>query len=52
MGNKLDKLIAAVMANSQGKPTVKPGKFCVDHYEKDWRVLLALSLQAAQSAIN
>ena len=52
MGNKFDKLIAAVNAISQGKPTVKPGKFCVDHYEKDWRALLASSLQAAQSVIN
>ena len=41
MGNKFDKLIAAVKVISQGKPTVKPGKFCVDHYEKDWRALLA-----------
>ena len=52
MGNKFDKLIAAVNANSQGKPTIKPGKFCVDHYEKDWRTLLASSLQAAQSAMS
>ena len=43
MGNKFDKLIAAVKVISQGKPTVKPGKFCVDHYEKDWRTLLASS---------
>ena len=41
MGNKFDKLIAAVNAISQGKPTVKPGKFCIDHCEKDWRTLLA-----------
>ena len=52
MGNKFDKLIAAVNAISQGKPTVKPGKFCVDHYETDWRALLASSLQVAQSLIN
>ena len=52
MGNKFDKLIAAANAISQGKPTVKPGKFCVDHYEKDWRALLASSLQAAQSAMK
>ena len=57
MGNKFDKLITAVNAISQRKPTVKPGKFCVDHYEKDWRALLASrlpasSLQAAQSAMN
>ena len=52
MGNKFDKLIAAANAISQGKATVKPGKFCVDHYEKDWRALLASSLQAAQSAMK
>ena len=52
MGNKFDKLIAAVNAISQGKPTVKPGKFCVDHYEKYWHVPLASSLQAARSAMN
>ena len=31
VGKKFDKLIAAVNVISQGKPTVKPGKFCVDH---------------------
>ena len=41
MGNKFDKLIAAVNVISQGKPSVKRGKFCVDHYEKDWRALFA-----------
>ena len=52
MGNKFDMLIAAVNGISQGKPAVKPGKFCIDHYEKDWRAPLASSLHAAQSAIN
>ena len=41
MGNKFDKLIAAVNVISQGKPAVKPGRFCVDHYEKDWCALFA-----------
>ena len=44
IGNKFDKNIAAINAISQGKPTVKPGKFCVEHNEKDWRALLASSL--------
>ena len=52
MENKFDKLIAAVNVISQGKLTVNSGRFCVDHYEKDWRAPLASSLQAAQSAIN
>ena len=52
IGNKFDKIIAAINAISQGKPTVKPGIFCVDHNEKDWRALLASSLQAARPAFN
>ena len=55
IGNKFDKLTAAINlinAVSQEKPTVKPGKFCVDHNEKDRRALLASSLQAEQSALN
>ena len=47
----MGKLIAAVNGISQGKPTVKPGKFCVDH-KKDLRAHLASSLQVAQSAMN
>ena len=35
LGNKFDKLIAAVNAISQGKATVKPGNFCADHFKKD-----------------
>ena len=34
MGNKFDKLIAAVNVIVYGKPTVKPGKFLLD-CEKD-----------------
>ena len=54
MGNMFDKLTSAINAIAQGKPFVKPGKFCVDHYEKDWRALLPSSLQAEfeQSAMN
>ena len=46
MRNMFDKLTSAINAISQGKPTVKPGK--------DWRALLASSLQAEfeQSAMN
>ena len=36
MGNKFDKLIAAVNVIAYGKPTVKPGKFLLD-CEKDSR---------------
>ena len=53
LGNKFDKLIAAVNAISKGKATSSLVTFAQIILGKiNWRALLASSLQEAQSAMN